>query len=212
MKSRCIRVLTAAEIEVGGPAPPRSLEVEIGQHVRRLRQSLNLTVAELGSAAHLSKGMLSKIENGAISPSLETLSGLAKALNVPIRDFFNTADDQPICSFLKAGTGTRMSRRGTKVGHHYDLLLNQSLKGNAGIEPYLITLDEKSVVHTTFRHGGYEFVFMLTGKLEYRHGDHSYLMESGDALCFDASVRHGPEQLISLPIKYLSIISFPRRD
>ncbi len=105
-----------------------------------------------------------------------------------------------------------MNRRGTKVGHHYDLLLGQSLKGNTGIEPYLITLDEQSSAHTTFRHGGYEFIFMLTGKLKYRHGERSYLLERGDALCFDASARHGPEQMISLPITYLSIISFPRRD
>lgn len=212
MKSLRRVVSTAAEIGARDSAPLRSLEAEIGQQVRGLRQSLGLTVAELGSAARVSKGMLSKIENGAISPSLETLSGLAKALNVSIQDLFRTADDEPNCSFVKAGTGTRMNRRGTKVGHHYDLLVSQSLKGNTGIEPYLITLDQHSVAHTTFRHGGHEFIFVLTGTLKYRHGDKSYLLERGDTLCFDASVRHGPEQLISAPITYLSIVSFPRRD
>jgi transcriptional regulator with XRE-family HTH domain len=43
---------------------------EIGAEVRRRRKDLDLTVAELGAAAGISTGMLSKIENGSISPSL----------------------------------------------------------------------------------------------------------------------------------------------
>src|SRR5438105_13364174 len=64
--------------------PARSLEAGIGAEVRRLRKSLDLTLAELALSARLSTGMLSKIENGAISPSLATLDALAAALNVPI--------------------------------------------------------------------------------------------------------------------------------
>src|SRR5207302_10375897 len=79
-------------LRTGSSAPseiaPRSLEAGIGTEVRRLRKSLDLTVAELGLAAGISAGMLSKIENGAISPSLATLDALAKALNVPIRRLF----------------------------------------------------------------------------------------------------------------------------
>jgi transcriptional regulator with XRE-family HTH domain len=59
--------------------PPRSLEAGIGAEVRRLRKSLDLTMAELAASSGISAGMLSKIENGAISPSLATLDSLAKA-------------------------------------------------------------------------------------------------------------------------------------
>jgi mannose-6-phosphate isomerase-like protein (cupin superfamily) len=51
---------------------------------------------------------------------------------------------------------------------------------------------------------------MLSGKVLYRHGDRSYLMEPGDALFFDAAARHGPEDLVEAPMQYLSIIIFPR--
>src|SRR6185503_12823134 len=68
--------------------PPRTLEANIGSEVRRLRKALDLTVAELGAAASISAGMLSKIENGAISPSLGTLEAVARALNVPISALF----------------------------------------------------------------------------------------------------------------------------
>jgi transcriptional regulator with XRE-family HTH domain len=186
-----------------------SLEAEIGIEVRRLRKDLDLTVAELGSAAGISTGMLSKIENGSISPSLATLDALARALNVPISRLFSEREEQRDCSFVKAGQGVRIERRGTKAGHLYDLL-GHSLGGPIGVEPYLITLKTDAVPYTDFRHAGVEYIYMLSGKVRYRHADRTYLMEPGDSLFFDAAARHGPEELIKTPMRYLSIIIYPR--
>ncbi len=191
--------------------PPRSLEAEIGTEVRKLRKSLDLTVAELSIAADISSGMLSKIENGAISPSLATLDALAKALNVPISRLFAETEERRDCSFVKAGQGVRIERRGTKAGHQYDLL-GHSLAGEIGVEPYLITLKEDAVPYTNFRHSGVEFLYMLSGRVRYRHADRLYLMEPGDALFFDAAARHGPEELVEAPMQHLSIIIYPRRS
>jgi transcriptional regulator with XRE-family HTH domain len=201
------------DLRTGSEAPSelsaRPLEASIGFEVRRLRKSIDLTVAELGAAAGISAGMLSKIENGTISPSLGTLDALAKALNVPITRLFAESDERRDCSFVKAGAGVRIERRGTKAGHLYDLL-GHSLGGSIGVEPYLITLAENAVPYTHFRHAGVELIYMLSGKVRYRHGDRTYLMEPGDALFFDAAARHGPEDLIQVPMHYLSIIVYPR--
>ena len=190
--------------------PPHTLQANIGTQVRRLRKSLDLTVAELGAAASISAGMLSKIENGAISPSLATLDALAKALNVPISSLFAETEERRDCSFVKAGSGVRIERRGTKAGHLYDLL-GHSLAGDVGVEPYLITLSKDAAAYTGFRHAGVEFLYMLSGQVRYRHADRTYLMEPGDALFFDAAARHGPEELIQTPMQYLSIIIYPKR-
>ncbi|HKJ50295.1 MAG TPA: helix-turn-helix transcriptional regulator, partial [Gammaproteobacteria bacterium] len=56
-----------------------ALEIAIGKQVRASRKRLHLTVAALAKQARLSTGMLSKIENGQTSPSLSTLTSLAKA-------------------------------------------------------------------------------------------------------------------------------------
>jgi transcriptional regulator with XRE-family HTH domain len=204
-----------ADLQTGSLAPhvltPPTLEASIGAEVRRLRKSLDLTVAELGLAAGISAGMLSKIENGAISPSLSTLEALSRALNVPISRLFAETEERRDCSFVKAGSGVRIDRRGTKAGHLYDLL-GHSLAGEIAVEPYLITLSKNAVPYTNFRHGGVEFIYMLSGKVRYLHSDRSYLMEPGDALFFDAAARHGPEELIDTPMQYLSIIIYPRRD
>jgi transcriptional regulator with XRE-family HTH domain len=202
------------ELLTGSLAPKEvtpTLESEIGAEVRRLRKELDLTVMELGAAAGISAGMMSKIENGSISPSLATLSALAKALNVPIGRLFRESIEQRDCSFVKAGTGVRIERRGTKAGHLYDLL-GHSVGGDIVVEPYLITLKGDAVPYTDFRHSGVEFIYMLTGKVRYRHADRSYLLEPGDALFFDAAARHGPEELVKAPMTYLSIIIYPRRS
>ncbi len=202
-------------LRTGSLAPteefPRSLEVAIGAEVRRLRKSLDLTVAELGAAAGFSASMLSKIENGTISPSLATLKSLAVTLNVPISRLFSESEERRDCSFVKAGSGVRIERRGTKAGHLYDLL-GQSMTGEVIVEPYLITLKEDAASYTHFRHAGVELIYMLSGKVRYRHSDQSYVMEPGDTLCFDAAARHGPEELIEAPMQYLSIIMYQRRE
>jgi transcriptional regulator with XRE-family HTH domain len=205
---------SGADFRTGSRAPnevTRSLESEIGAEVRKLRKELDLTVAELGAAAGISTGMLSKIETGSISPSLATLDSLASALNVPISRLFKEREERRDCSFVKNGQGVRIERRGTKAGHMYNLL-GHSLGGTIGVEPYLITLKSNAVAYTDFRHAGVEFIYMLTGKVRYRHADRSYAMEPGDALFFDAAARHGPEELIEAPMTYLSIIIYPRRS
>jgi transcriptional regulator with XRE-family HTH domain len=205
---------TERELLTGSLAPSdiRTLSIEehIGTQVRRLRKSLDLTVAELGSAAKISGGMLSKIENGSISPSLSTISALAKALNVSISSLFAESDESRDCSFVKAGKGVRIERRGTKAGHLYDLL-GHSLAGDIGVEPFLITLKRDAQPYTSFRHAGVEFIYMLSGRVRYRHADRTYTLEPGDALFFDAAARHGPEELLEAPMEYLSIIIYSRQ-
>src|SRR5262249_13832394 len=188
----------------------RRRERGVGAGVRRLRKTLDLTVAELGTAAGISAGMLSKIENASISPSLATLDALAKALNVSVSRLFAESEERRDCSFVKAGSGVRIERRGTKAGHQYDLL-GHSLAGELGVEPYLITLKEDAVPYTKFRHAGVEVLYMLSRKVRNRHAARTYLTEPGDAMFFDAAARHGPEDLVETPMEYLSIIIYSRQ-
>ena len=69
------------------PSTDLNLKASIGRRVRMLRQRLELTATDLAGQAGLSPGMLSKIENGGISPSLSTLRTLTEALPVPMTIF-----------------------------------------------------------------------------------------------------------------------------
>ena len=191
------------------PAAPLSIAAAIGSQVRSLRHKLDLTGAELADQAGLSAGMLSKIENGAVSASIESLEALSRALNVPLTTFFASYEEQRDCSFVQSGHGVTIERRGTKAGHQYQLL-GHSISGEVVVEPYLITLTEEAQPYPLFQHAGVEFIYMLTGKVLYRHADKTYPMSPGDALFFDAAAPHGPEELTKLPMTYLSIIVYPR--
>ncbi len=187
------------------------LEVAIGREVRAFRRQKDMTVADLAKLTGLSIGMLSKIENGITSPSLTTLQTLANALSVPLTSFFRRFEENRDVVHVKAGEAVEMERAGTRAGHQYNLLGH--IGSNASgvmVEPYMITLSEKSDVFPTFQHDGIELLYMLEGKVEYRHGDQVFLLEPGDSLLFDADAPHGPDKLVKLPARYLSIISYPR--
>ena len=136
-------------------------------------------------------GMLSKIENGQISPSLSTIQAIAaaSACRSPTSSPPSRSD---AISFVRAGQGVIIERRGTKAGHLYQLL-GHALGGDVVVEPFLITLQKDAVPYTAFRHAGVEFIYMLTGEVVYRHGEQTYHLRPGDALLFDSGALHGPE-------------------
>jgi transcriptional regulator with XRE-family HTH domain len=188
-----------------------SLESAIGREVRDFRRKLNMTVAELATVAGMSTGMLSKIENGQTSPSLATLQELSKALQVPVTSFFRKFEEEQDATFVRAGQGLTIERRGTRAGHQYQLL-GHSLSRDLAVEPYLITLTKDSDVFPVFQHDGIEFIYILEGEVGYRHGDRVYPLTPGDSLFFDSDVPHGPEELRKLPIRFLSVITYTRRE
>jgi DNA-binding XRE family transcriptional regulator len=193
---------------------PGELERVIAERVRQYRVSAGLSVADMADRVGVSKAMLSKIENAQTSCSLTTLARLATGLQIPVTALFRGVDAEREAVFVPAGHGAEIVRRGTRVGHHYALLgtLRGALKR---IEPVLVTLTESSEVFPLFQHPGTEFLYMLEGEMVYGHGESRYTMRPGDALQFDGEGPHGPEELVTLPIRFLSVTAFdelvPRR-
>jgi len=193
-------------------AREKVLEVAIGREVRAFRKQQGITVAELSRLTDLSIGMLSKIENGNTSPSLTTLQTLANVLSVPLTAFFRGYEETREAVLTKAGEGVEIERAGTRAGYQYNLLGHIGANASGVIvEPYLLTLTKESDTFSTFQHSGIEIIYMLEGKLDYLHGKAIYPLEPGDTLFFDADAPHGPERLVELPIRYLSIICYPQQ-
>lgn len=181
----------------------------IGMEIRTLRHKLELTGPELAMQAKISTGLLSKIENGKIEASLETLEALARALNVPITMLLANYSEKRDCSFVPSSGRELISGRGIRVGHQYQLL-GHAGPGKISVEPYFITLSEEAQPYTRFRHAGMEFIHILTGRLVYRIADKTHALAPGDSLLFDATDLHGPEELTDPPISFLSVIIYDR--
>ena len=123
--------------------------------------------------------------------------------------FFRKYEEERDVSFVRNGEGLTIERRGTRAGHQYELL-GHTVSRQVFVEPYLISLTEQSDVFPLFQHTGVEFIYMTEGRIAYRHGNNIYRMEPGDSLFFDSDAPHGPEELVELPIRFLSVIIEPR--
>lgn len=193
-----------------GQAPATSVEQHIASQIKLQRLSQGLKIADVSRIADISQGMLSKIENAQVSTSLETLTRLCDALGLPLSKLF--ADyDRPGggAQLIPSGEGLEVVRRGTEKGHTYHLLSYKQGPGKS-FEPFLVTIDDASEVFPRFSHPGTEFIHILEGELEYRHGNKLYTLRPGDSLTFEGDIPHGPERLVKVPIRMLSIINYPQ--
>jgi DNA-binding XRE family transcriptional regulator/quercetin dioxygenase-like cupin family protein len=189
-------------------APRLKLEQYLGMQIKRQRQAQDLKLADVAKIADISQGMLSKIENAQVSTSLDTLSRLCDVLGLPLSKLFSEYDQQDGSALLvKADQGMEVVRRGTEKGHTYHLL-NHTRGPKKSFEAYMVSMDDASEEFPTFSHPGTEFLHLLEGELIYRHGNQLYRMEAGDSLTFEGEIPHGPEQLVQVPIRLLSIMNY----
>lgn len=185
----------------------QALGAHIGERLREYRLQMGMSGSQLGDASGISKGMLSKLENGQVSPSLATLVRLSAALDVPVTAFFRGLDEERDVLFVKAGQGMDISHRGSGAGHRYQLLGN--MRGpERRMEPVLVTLMQRSEIFPLYQHAGTELLYVLSGSMVYGVGGAEYTLEAGDALQFDGEVSHGPRRLLMLPTQFLSIKAF----
>ena len=185
-----------------------SIEHHIGGIIRKQRSQNHLTINEVSELASISPGMLSRIERGDVSASLETLEKLAMTLGMPMSLFFRDYDvPEGSAQLVRKGKGMQVVRRGTKKGHSYQLLAYEQGPAKS-FEPFLIAMDDASEEFPSFQHQGTEFIYVLKGKIEYRHGSETYILQPGDSLMFSGEIPHGPERLIKVPIELLAIINY----
>jgi transcriptional regulator with XRE-family HTH domain len=199
--------MSADQTKAGGHGA-RSMERHLGNAIRSHRFKNHLTIGEVATQAGISQGMLSKIENGQAAMSLDTLERVARAFGVPVGDFFR-AYDLPAggARLVRSDEGMEVVRGGTQRGYTYNLLAYD--KGpRRSFEPFLVTMNDETEVFPSFEHPGTEFIHLLQGRIEYRHGRHTYLMEPGDSLTFRGDIPHGPERLLEVPIRLLSMIVY----
>lgn len=90
----------------------------------------------------------------------------------------------------------------SRVGYVYEAIATNMADKLA--EPYLCTIDnrDKSI---EFQHPGEEFIYILSGKIEYTVGTDKLILSAGDSLYFDSSNIHHFRTLSTKPVKMLFI-------
>jgi transcriptional regulator with XRE-family HTH domain len=151
----------------------------VGPRLRALRRHRGMTLADLAVTTGVSESTLSRLESGQRRATLELLLPLARAYNVPLDDLVGaprTGDPRihlaPIHRFGR--TFVPLSRRAGAV-HAYKMLI----PGSEGcVEP-----DQKT-------HEGFEWLYVLDGRLRLVLGDHDLTLPAGEAAEFDTTLPH----------------------
>jgi transcriptional regulator with XRE-family HTH domain len=187
--------------------PEWSAEASIGRRIRELRHSRGMTLNDLSERIGLTKGQVSRIENGKVSSPVGTLVQIAKGLGVSLGDLFAPDPARPRAVFTRADDRKLVTGRATQIGHVYESLAPEA-PFSKKMEPFMMIIEnpELDAAQNVFQHDGHEFLFIVSGRMTYRHGSETYEMKEGDSLFFDATVEHGPVW-IEAPVRFLCIIS-----
>ncbi len=163
--------------------------MQLGRKIRDLRLRRGLTVQQLAQASHLSKGFISQVENERTSPSLATLQDLATALQTSVAYLVVEEDQTP--HVVRAGERPRFS-----VGGDASRMEVLSAQPKRNLEMLLVELEPGMPAgEKRHFHHGEECVLVLEGRVRLRHGDHDFVLETGDSCHYDGRVPHSAECL-----------------
>jgi transcriptional regulator with XRE-family HTH domain len=162
----------------------------IGSRVGELRAKLGITLDQLAAATGFSKGYLSKIENSHKVPPIGTLSRIAAALSTDITALLNAPSGAPDKAFsvVRADERRPVVRGGTAFGYDYVGLADN--RREKKMEPFLFTFPSQIDKYVFFEHEGEEFMFVLSGRVEWQCGGEKLVLGPGDSVYFDARLPH----------------------
>ena len=175
---------------------------KIADRIRKLRREAGLTLTGAAEKADLNKASLSKIETGQVSPPISTLMRIAKVLSVSITDFFVDDDPQPVYVLTRKNQGSLVSQAGSKFGYNYEALALE--KFGKAVEPFLLTIAPTDPPGE-FHHLGQEFIYMLSGRMEFTIDDERLILRPGDSLYFDSNHVHKTRILGKRPAKFICV-------
>ncbi len=174
-------------------APATAVLDQLGARIQQRRVARALTLEELAEQSGLSKGYLSRIENGLQTPPLGTLMRIAAALELDATSLINgepapNPAASPLVSIVRKNQRSQVIRGASAFGYDYASLIRSSV--NARMEAFLFTFPSNIDKYVFFEHDGEEFLFILSGRVEWQIGHERHELEAGDAVYFDARLPH----------------------
>ena len=160
----------------------------LGGRLRRWRFASGMTLAEASRQVEISKGYLSRIENGVSSPSIAVLNRLSAAYGAPLSKLLDTGEADSGISVVRADERLPLNRDGQEHGYQYSLINHR--KGDRRAECFVVDMPPVDVDLPMFTHAGEEMFFVLAGRVQFIYGGVELILEAGDCAYFDASVEH----------------------
>jgi transcriptional regulator with XRE-family HTH domain len=164
----------------------------VGPRLRRVREQRGVTLTEVADRTGISKSTLSRLETGQRKPSLELLLPLAQAYRVPLDDLVGAPEvGDP-----------RIRLRPRRVNGRTVLPLTRN---PGGVQAWKIVIPASQSTPRPRSHDGYEWLYVLTGRMRLVIGERDLVLEVGEAADFDTQLPHwfgstgeGPAEVLSI--------------
>jgi transcriptional regulator with XRE-family HTH domain len=165
-------------------------EKHIGERIRRLRLKKSMGLVELGKHTGLSASFLSQLETGRVVPTLRNLARIAMVFSKDLSYFFES-EPQAIFRIHRRKERVRLPQTGVEPPTYFFESLGYQVP-DRDMDPYFAEFQPlaEETPPKAHMHQGFEFLYLLEGELELRHGDQAGQLEVGDAAYFDASTPH----------------------
>ena len=166
----------------------------LGRRLRQLRCERNVTLAELAAETGISASTLSRLESGRRRPTLEQLLPLARAHHLTLDDLVDappTGDPRIHLRPVKNGDGSTVIPLTRHAG---------------GIQAYKFVLRPNRAEPELRSHEGFDWVYVLSGRLRLVLGDHDLVLEPGEVAEFDTRTPHWFGATRTGPVEFLSLI------
>ena len=165
---------------------------QVGPRIKRLRSQRGITLSALAATTGISKSTLSRLETGQRRPSLELLLPLAQAYRVPLDDLVGAPD-----------VGDPRVRLKPHLVNGRTVLPLTGQPG--GLQAWKILVPANQTKPELKAHDGYEWLYVIAGRMRLVLGDHDLVLGAGEVAEFDTRVPHwfgstgeGPAEILSL--------------
>jgi transcriptional regulator with XRE-family HTH domain len=184
------------------------MEHVLGRRIQTFRERLELTQEELAQSTGIDVALLQAIETEQVYPALGILVKLARGLGQRLGTFM---DDQ----FREDPLIVRADERAANVAHHqgdkpgpYRYFPLGAGKTDRHMEPLFIEIDPHEA-QTASSHEGEEFIIVVSGEVELRYGQKSFLLQPGDSMYYNSIVPHFVGAVGAAPASIYAVIFMP---
>lgn len=190
--------------------------VELAMRLRDARLQRGLTLDEVSERSGLAKGLLSKVENFRVTPTLVTLSKLTEALGLKLSELLDGLDEKPAFSVVRRGERQVIERNRShpdpahRFNNHYESLVARG--ADRMMEPFEIRVPAKGGRQEALQHEGEEFLLVLEGEVNFLFGEEIISLKEGDSIYFDAEANHRLFNETEKDARVLSVMSFGGRS
>ena len=175
---------------------------QIGKKIRDLRNTNGLTQQELADRTELTKGYISQLERGQVTPSVVTLLDLIECLGTNPSDFFKEAQEERFV-FREDDCFEKIDEAGNRIKW-----LVPSAQNNQ-MEPLLMVVEPRSLLSEEKPHDGEEFGYVISGKILLHLKGNHYEVEQGQSFYYPSDRNHQIENPGDVPAVFLWISTPP---